>query len=226
MWKNVVFLTYAHGLTIVAFGNGAPDIFSAIAAFTNSNPTTAGVAIGALLGMYPCCRLLYIIRWQSFWWSDFITIYKKSSFVLSGVKEIYSYCFKFKKKSYLPWLFNLSITLIKTEFNWFVQLNRYTQNKIAKVQLFPNIVWNMLFPLMYPNTNFGYALKFHQQKRVLSSRCGFACYDSGSRFSSNYSTVWCCAASVFEGYDFLFSNRFLVVLPFICQENIFATFHW
>lgn len=39
-----------HGLTIVAFGNGAPDIFSAVAAFTNSNPTTTGVAIGALLG--------------------------------------------------------------------------------------------------------------------------------------------------------------------------------
>ncbi|XP_076800707.1 mitochondrial sodium/calcium exchanger protein-like isoform X2 [Clavelina lepadiformis] len=38
------------GLTIVALGNGAPDIFSAIAAFTNSNPSTAGVAIGALLG--------------------------------------------------------------------------------------------------------------------------------------------------------------------------------
>ncbi|XP_076800704.1 mitochondrial sodium/calcium exchanger protein-like [Clavelina lepadiformis] len=38
------------GLTIVAFGNGSPDIFSAIAAFTNSNPTAAGVAIGALLG--------------------------------------------------------------------------------------------------------------------------------------------------------------------------------
>ncbi|XP_078484084.1 mitochondrial sodium/calcium exchanger protein [Ciona intestinalis] len=38
------------GLTIVAFGNGSPDIFSAIAAFTNSNPTAAGVAVGALLG--------------------------------------------------------------------------------------------------------------------------------------------------------------------------------
>uniref|UniRef100_H2Y6Q1 Sodium/calcium exchanger membrane region domain-containing protein n=1 Tax=Ciona savignyi TaxID=51511 RepID=H2Y6Q1_CIOSA len=39
-----------HGLTVVAFGNGSPDIFSAIAAFTNSNPTASGVAVGALLG--------------------------------------------------------------------------------------------------------------------------------------------------------------------------------
>nr|CAB3266345.1 sodium/potassium/calcium exchanger 6, mitochondrial [Phallusia mammillata] len=38
------------GLTIVAFGNGAPDLFSAFAAFNNSNATTTGVAIGALLG--------------------------------------------------------------------------------------------------------------------------------------------------------------------------------
>ncbi|XP_077965460.1 mitochondrial sodium/calcium exchanger protein-like [Styela clava] len=38
------------GITVVAFGNGAPDIFSAIAAFTNSKPSSSGVAIGALLG--------------------------------------------------------------------------------------------------------------------------------------------------------------------------------
>jgi len=51
-WSCVTFLNslLLHGLTIVAFGNGAPDIFSAVAAFTNSNPTTTGVAIGALLG--------------------------------------------------------------------------------------------------------------------------------------------------------------------------------
>ena len=59
---KVVSLTLSHGLTIVAFGNGAPDIFSAIAAFTNSNPSTAGVAIGGLLGewfseiMLICCN--------------------------------------------------------------------------------------------------------------------------------------------------------------------------
>ena len=40
------------GMTIVAFGNGAPDIFSAIAAFTNRNPSVAAVAIGALLGLF------------------------------------------------------------------------------------------------------------------------------------------------------------------------------
>jgi len=38
------------GLTIVAFGNGSPDIFSAVAAFTNSNPNVAGVAVGSLIG--------------------------------------------------------------------------------------------------------------------------------------------------------------------------------
>jgi len=38
------------GMTIVAFGNGAPDIFSAIAAFSNRNPAVADVAVGGLLG--------------------------------------------------------------------------------------------------------------------------------------------------------------------------------
>ena len=37
-------------MTIVAFGNGAPDIFSAIAAFSNRNPAVADVAVGGLLG--------------------------------------------------------------------------------------------------------------------------------------------------------------------------------
>ena len=52
-----------HGLTIVAFGNGAPDIFSAIAAFTNSNPSTAGVAVGALLGK--CSKNAAIRKFQT-----------------------------------------------------------------------------------------------------------------------------------------------------------------
>eukprot|EP00057_Strongylocentrotus_purpuratus_P024238 XP_011678712.1 PREDICTED: sodium/potassium/calcium exchanger 6, mitochondrial-like [Strongylocentrotus purpuratus] len=37
-------------LTLLAFGNGAPDIFSAIAAITNSRNGEAGLAIGALFG--------------------------------------------------------------------------------------------------------------------------------------------------------------------------------
>ncbi|NWV01249.1 NCLX protein, partial [Upupa epops] len=37
-----------HGVTFLAFGNGAPDVFSAVVAF--SNPQTAGLAIGAIFG--------------------------------------------------------------------------------------------------------------------------------------------------------------------------------
>ncbi|OXB56791.1 hypothetical protein ASZ78_014310 [Callipepla squamata] len=37
-----------HGVTFLAFGNGAPDIFSAVVAF--SNPRTAGLAVGAVFG--------------------------------------------------------------------------------------------------------------------------------------------------------------------------------
>lgn len=37
-----------HGVTFLAFGNGAPDIFSALVAF--SDPRTAGLAFGALFG--------------------------------------------------------------------------------------------------------------------------------------------------------------------------------
>ncbi|KAM9371549.1 mitochondrial sodium/calcium exchanger protein [Phaethornis superciliosus] len=37
-----------HGVTFLAFGNGAPDVFSAVVAF--SNPRTAGLAIGAVFG--------------------------------------------------------------------------------------------------------------------------------------------------------------------------------
>lgn len=36
------------GVTFLAFGNGAPDVFSAMAAF--SHPQTAGLAVGALFG--------------------------------------------------------------------------------------------------------------------------------------------------------------------------------
>ena len=41
--------TSPHGVTFLAFGNGAPDIFSALVAF--SDPRTAGLAFGALFGM-------------------------------------------------------------------------------------------------------------------------------------------------------------------------------
>ncbi|NXA54709.1 NCLX protein, partial [Nothocercus julius] len=37
-----------HGVTFLAFGNGAPDVFSAVVAF--SDPRTAGLAIGAVFG--------------------------------------------------------------------------------------------------------------------------------------------------------------------------------
>ncbi|ELK15483.1 Sodium/potassium/calcium exchanger 6 [Pteropus alecto] len=40
--------TLPHGVTFLAFGNGAPDIFSALVAF--SDPHTAGLALGALFG--------------------------------------------------------------------------------------------------------------------------------------------------------------------------------
>ena len=38
------------GVTLVAFGGAAPDIFSAVASFTNSDPSVAKVAIGSILG--------------------------------------------------------------------------------------------------------------------------------------------------------------------------------
>ncbi|XP_021087984.1 mitochondrial sodium/calcium exchanger protein isoform X2 [Mesocricetus auratus] len=46
------------GVTFLAFGNGAPDIFSALVAF--SDPRTAGLAIGALFG-YLGLYVFYVI---------------------------------------------------------------------------------------------------------------------------------------------------------------------
>lgn len=43
-------LNLRQGVTFLAFGNGAPDIFSAIAAIGNAKDGDAGLAIGALFG--------------------------------------------------------------------------------------------------------------------------------------------------------------------------------
>ena len=39
-----------HGVTLLAFGNGSPDFFSAIASVGDSDDGDVGLAIGALLG--------------------------------------------------------------------------------------------------------------------------------------------------------------------------------
>lgn len=48
--------TGVQGVTFLALGNGAPDVFSAMAAF--SRPQTAGLAIGALFGKTSECIVL------------------------------------------------------------------------------------------------------------------------------------------------------------------------
>ena len=47
----VNFLNFLQGVTFLAFGNGAPDIFSAIAAINSAKNGNAGLAVGALFGM-------------------------------------------------------------------------------------------------------------------------------------------------------------------------------
>ena len=39
-----------HGVTFLAFGNGAPDLFSAIAALSETDEGDAGLAVGGLFG--------------------------------------------------------------------------------------------------------------------------------------------------------------------------------
>ena len=39
-------------MTFLAFGNGAPDLFSAIAALSGLDEDTAGLGVGGLLGEY------------------------------------------------------------------------------------------------------------------------------------------------------------------------------
>ena len=46
----VVSLTEANGVTLLALGNGAPDIFSAFAAINQSDDHKSSLAIGALFG--------------------------------------------------------------------------------------------------------------------------------------------------------------------------------
>ncbi|KAK4813320.1 hypothetical protein QYF61_026483 [Mycteria americana] len=47
-WSVFSLTSPLHGVTFLAFGNGAPDVFSAVVAF--SDPRTAGLAIGAVFG--------------------------------------------------------------------------------------------------------------------------------------------------------------------------------
>ena len=44
-------LDYIQGVTLLAFGNGAPDVFSSLAAITNAKHGDVGLAFGALLGL-------------------------------------------------------------------------------------------------------------------------------------------------------------------------------
>lgn len=56
------------GVTFVALGNGAPDIFGAMAAFTSATAESSSLAIGALLGAGAFIRLLVTgaCVWESY----------------------------------------------------------------------------------------------------------------------------------------------------------------
>ena len=47
----IIFVVFVQGVTFLAFGNGAPDIFSAIAAVGSSKGGDVGLAFGALFGI-------------------------------------------------------------------------------------------------------------------------------------------------------------------------------
>ena len=59
--KKQIFFDITYGVTFLAFGNGAPDIFSAIAAVGNAKNGDAGLAIGALFGKYLFGRQIFLI---------------------------------------------------------------------------------------------------------------------------------------------------------------------
>jgi len=42
-----------YGVTLLAFGNGAPDVFSALSAVQNMKNNDVGLLFGALLGIKP-----------------------------------------------------------------------------------------------------------------------------------------------------------------------------
>ena len=45
-----IILFSSHGVTLLAIGNGAPDIFSVLAAFTHPDEKRTSLAFGALFG--------------------------------------------------------------------------------------------------------------------------------------------------------------------------------
>ena len=54
-------LTQCEGVTFLAFGNGAPDVFSAIAAIGSAKAGDAGLAIGALFGEWLFCGMYLVL---------------------------------------------------------------------------------------------------------------------------------------------------------------------
>lgn len=67
MWQypfddNIIFPWHSHGVTLLAFGNSGPDLFSSFAALTHGSPQ---IAYGAILG----ANFLWLISHNSRWCS-------------------------------------------------------------------------------------------------------------------------------------------------------------